>query len=809
MQCNRPSLMQIVLVLLSVTWMIASVPSLGDGKVLAQSAPRLLAGTEELRDQGDIASNLVDVADRYLLQRIERSVSERLTFWQQIPKEKNQQSETLEALRNTLRSQIGLVDPLAKTMGLQVVARMESTSGRPIADYSFSHGNVYGASWRVFDDVDGEGLMVIPNVPPRFVCVCIPDAGQTPDDLCGIGSDAVPDSAVRTGEVNSHLPIALEIAARGGLVVVPSVVSRTREQRNRNATMTDQEFIYRAAFVLGRHLLGYEVGQVQAAVNAIESNENWKSLPMLLCGWGEGGWIALHVAAIDERFQASLVSGHFGPRESVWREPIHRNIQGLLKSFGDAELAALGRSKNLVIDPKHGPTVDLPSEGGAPGQLIGPDTKSAKQEFERAQQLVEGRVGMPNLHWIELEDEMSQRPSSKAVLKSIELLGLKEVPLKESLRSDSDLKNESKSPSDSRSISVPFSQSEIEARRQRWRTDTLSKWDRHQQRLLEGAAAERQPMWDSLQKATAENYEHAVAPMRNKFRSETIGDWNETLLPPQAATRLLEEKPTWVAYEVKMPVFGELFTYGVLVLPRDGKPLVGRPCVVFQHGLEGRPTDTLVGDHPAYHDVSAKLAEQGYIVFSPQNLYLFRDRFRTLQRKSNPMGRTLFSLMVPQHQQIVNWLSARPEVDPKRIAFYGLSYGGKSAMRIPALVNGYCLSICSADFNDWVWKNASSVSRYSYVWTLEYEIFEFGLGRSFNYAEMAALIAPRPFMVERGHHDGVAPDERVGLEFAKVNRLYRTVLKQPDHCRIEWFDGPHTIHGKGTFEFLAKHLADQ
>ena len=101
MQCNRIGLMRIVLVLLSVIGMIASVPCSGDGKVLAQSAPRLLAGTEELRDQGDIASNLVDVADRYLLQRIELSVSERLTFWQQIPKEKNQQSETEWALEHT------------------------------------------------------------------------------------------------------------------------------------------------------------------------------------------------------------------------------------------------------------------------------------------------------------------------------------------------------------------------------------------------------------------------------------------------------------------------------------------------------------------------------------------------------------------------------------------------------------------------------------------------------------------------------------------------------------------------------------
>jgi hypothetical protein len=265
-----------------------------------------------------------------------------------------------------------------------------------------------------------------------------------------------------------------------------------------------------------------------------------------------------------------------------------------------------------------------------------------------------------------------------------------------------------------------------------------------------------------------------------------------------------------LGYEVVLDVFDDVIAYGVLLVPKSDQPIRNRPCVVFQHGLEGRPSDTIVGDHPAYHNVSARLAEEGYVVFAPQNLYLFNDRFRTLQRKSNLLGKTLFSTIIAQHQQIVRWLGERDEIDPKRIAFYGLSYGGKSAMRIPALVPEYCLSICSADFNDWVWKNASTSAPYSYVWTMEYEIFEFDLGRKFNYAEMAALIAPRPFMVERGHFDGVAPDERVGLEYAKVRNLYAARLKLPGRTEIEWFVGPHTIHGVGTLEFLGKHLqADQ
>jgi hypothetical protein len=60
--------------------------------------------------------------------------------------------------------------------------------------------------------------------------------------------------------------------------------------------------------------------------------------------------------------------------------------------------------------------------------------------------------------------------------------------------------------------------------------------------------------------------------------------------------------------------------------------------------------------------------------------------------------------------------------------------------------------------------------------------------------------------VERGHADGVAPDEWVAYEFSKVRRFYTTKMKLPGHAAIEFFDGPHTINGKGTFEFLNRHL---
>jgi hypothetical protein len=201
-------------------------------------------------------------------------------------------------------------------------------------------------------------------------------------------------------------------------------------------------------------------------------------------------------------------------------------------------------------------------------------------------------------------------------------------------------------------------------------------------------------------------------------------------------------------------------------VPKDVKDNERRPVVVCQHGLEGRPQDVANPEvsNEAYHQFACKLAERGFITYAPQNPYIGMDNFRVLIRKSHPIKQSLYSIIVRQHERTLEWLSSLPFVDKERIGFYGLSYGGKTAMRIPAIVKGYCLSICSADYNEWIWKNVSARHGYSYMVTGEYDMFEFDLGNTFNYAELSWLICPRPFMVERGHHDGVAPDEWVAYE---------------------------------------------
>jgi len=454
----------------------------------------------------------------------------------------------------------------------------------------------------------------------------------------------------------------------------------------------------------------------------------------------------------------------------------------LLEQFGDAELVSLIAPRSLIIDAARGPEATIPGGRGAPARVVTPTLSSVKEELVRAKQLIDKLDPPAKLQLV----DGGQKPLAGQALSQF----LKSLSAEASLGKAGE------------NNIVHFKKNFDAAKRQNTQFHEI---DRHTQWLLRESPFVRKqfykPDTSSVSKFEASNEKY-----RTQFYNDVIGRFKNERLPFNARSRKSYDTEKWVGHEVVLDVFPNVIAYGVLLLPRDLKADEKRPVVVCQHGLEGRPQDIIQGDHRAYHDFAAKLAERGFITFSPQNLYIFTDRFRTLQRKANPLKKTLFSVIIPQHQQIVDWLKTLPYVDKKRIAFYGLSYGGKTAMRVPPIVTDYCLSICSADFNEWVDKNASTRNPHSYVNSGEYEIFEWDLGSTFNYAEMAGLIAPRPFMVERGHYDGVASDETVGWEFAKVRYLYQGKLKLEDRCEIEWFDGPHTINGKGTYEFLHRHL---
>jgi len=662
--------------------------------------------------------------------------------------------------------------------------------GKPSLIAEIDGCKVHAVRWAVLPGVDAEGLLLDPKGKAKANVVAVPHADQLPEGLCGLAhGDA----------------FALQLARNGCRVLVPTLINRKDDlsgnaRLKRQTNIPHREFIHRMAYEMGRTLTGYEVQKVLAAVDWFQTRDG--PLKIGVIGYGDGGMIALYAGALDERIQTCGVAAYFAQRESIANEPIDRNVWGRLHEFGDAEIALLidaheennqPTARRLVLDPGpatecdpkfwpvwSGPIVGKPGRGGAaPGSLAPVSDEAVHAEAARWYKLV----------GIQHQWAMKKRPGTH-----VDVGGF----LNALLRSPVVYLPETAGVADPRKDFDP-------AARHKRQFDQLVAYT---QKLWRESDAIRKAFWAKADTKSLTAYEKSTEWYRDDFHTEAIGKLPEPTMSLNPRSRPMYDEPKWSGYEVMLDVYPDVFAYGILLLPKGMKDGEKRPVVVCQHGLEGRPTDVTnpTKKTPYYNSFAAQLADLGYIVYAPQNPYIGQTTFRQIQRKAQPLKLALFSFIVRQHQRTIDWLETLPNVDAKKIAFYGLSYGGKTAMRVPAIEKRYCLSICSADFNEWIGKNVSVDLDRSYMWTIEYDMYEFDLGNTFNYAEMAYLIAPRPFMVERGHDDGVGIDEMVAYEYAKIRYLYANKLKIPDRTAIEFFAGGHEIRGQGTFAFLKQHL---
>jgi dienelactone hydrolase len=654
-----------------------------------------------------------------------------------------------------LRYILGVNDPRTPFDSPELVATVD----RPALLAHSDLYDVYAVRWPVTPGMNAEGLLFKPSGEATAYVVTVPDADSLPEQF----------------EVSQRL------AAAGCEVLSPVLIDRRDTWSGNPAIrMTNQphrEFLYRMSFEVGRTVWGYETEKVLAAIDHFARRP---AKPIGIWGYGEGGAIAMFAAALDSRIRAAVISGYFGPRENMWTQPLYRNTFGLLKDFGDAELVAMSKA-TVVIDGTPGPvwngpsTADPKRRGAAPMKLAPYSSTEVGAEFRRAQSL---RTGA------HLRLEADALPSFLEALS---------VPHR-----------------GGSTIVIPARDPDARQRRQ---FDELWAFT---QGLVRKSFFVRQALWARTERLTLEQWTAIAPEYRSKLWDGPIGRLPKSTVPGNVRTRHAYQGKLWDGYDVVYDVAPEVFGYGVLLVPKGIPQGERRPVVVAQHGLEGRPQDmfgkpeidrnpdgSFTGGFHYYQNVGSRLADRGYVVYLPQNPYI--GDFRPINSLANPLGLSLFSFILAQHDRMLDWVSSLPYVDAAKIGFYGLSYGGKTAVRVPPLLERYALSICSGDYNEWIAKVTTTDHAFSYMFTGEWEIDEFDLGSVANHSEMAKMMAPRPFMVERGHRDGVGIDEWVAAEYAPVKRFYDE-MGIGDRTEFEYFNGPHMLHMKGTLEFLRKHL---
>ncbi|MGB9625802.1 MAG: hypothetical protein ACPMAQ_13175, partial [Phycisphaerae bacterium] len=400
-----------------VTLLLSAWGPTGAGQATAPAdAP--LAGTKLLTGTGDLAMDMVAGIDRFFTRELAASPERREHHWHRDYASPEAYGRSIEANRARFAKIIGAVDPRVPRVEMHLVA----TTTRPARIADREGYTVEAVRWPVLDGVDAEGLLLQPRGKPIARIVALPDADWTPEMLAGIEPG-----------IDTAGQFARRLAENGCQVLIPALIDRRDTwSGNPKIRMTNQphrEFIYRMAFEMGRHIIGYEVQKALAAVDWFSSlpgpaavapaTSDLKSevraggaplqggvrsdsaggrspggetarVPIGIIGYGEGGLIAFYAGALDTRIDAVCVSGYFQSRQGVWAEPIYRNVWALLDEFGDAEIASLIAPRSLIIEASRGPRVDGPPParegrtGAAPGRLIPPSPASVQMEYDRA-----------------------------------------------------------------------------------------------------------------------------------------------------------------------------------------------------------------------------------------------------------------------------------------------------------------------------------------------------------------------------------------------------------------------------------------
>ena len=649
--------------------------------------PGPIPGTHLLPD-GDLDAQMLDGIDRFLDRHTQAATALRPLFWKRDTSSPQAYVQSIAPNRARLAVMLGVVDPRERFDAPELIATVD----KPALVGKTDAYEIYSVRWPALEGMWAEGLLIKPDVRPAWWrdIIAIPDADQTPEMLCGL-SPGIP----------AESQFARRLAEYGCRVLIPTLASRSDvysvAESGRATNQTHREWIYRPTFEMGRHVIGYEIQKALAAADWFERDSAGTGRKIGIYGYGEGGLLAFYAAALDTRIASVGVSGYFDSRQQLWNEPIYRNVFGLLREFGDAEIASLIVPRKLTIEACAGPTADGPPRqtnernGGAPGMLATPNLAAVKAEVDRVGALLNGQLGndLPKL----IVSGDGAFGCEETIVQFLGGLGVRNAGSPRALKAEL-ARDEWKA-------------DEVDARQRR----LVQQMSQFTQRLVAQSEARRGKFWADADRKSAspEKWRQSIETYRKTFERDVIGEFDEPRVAPDVRTRQIYDEPAYVGYQVAMDVWPDVIATGILLVPKGIKPGERRPVVVCQHGLDGFARDVAnpAVDSPYYHRFACKLAEQGFITYAPQNPYFGGNRFRQLIRKSQPLGATLWTFIVAQHRQSTQWLASLPYVDPQRIAFYGLSYGGKTAMRVPAVVEQYCLSICSGDFNEWIWKCTS------------------------------------------------------------------------------------------------------
>lgn len=289
-----------------------------------------------------------------------------------------------------------------------------------------------------------------------------------------------------------------------------------------------------------------------------------------------------------------------------------------------------------------------------------------------------------------------------------------------------------------------------------------------------------------------------------------LGIENDARCPLNLERSLVERRPGFSLWRLSYDTRPDLKAVAYLVLPEKGEPPF--PVILCPPGHGQGARQLLAEAGGQYRQYPLHLALAGFAALVPEhagmgdrvlpgvtyevNHHYFYSTLLTLGK--SPMGYMVWDLM-----RAADLLGEIPEADRERIGCWGLSLGGALSLFLSALdtrvkavcVSGYYTSVydiqLKAAEHDWAHCGCNIVP---------------GLSAHLEHADLAALICPRPFLVESGRTDAAFPIDAARRSVAEARAWYQ-LAGDPEGIQLMESPGGHEIYWvPQTIEWFSRRL---
>jgi dienelactone hydrolase len=263
-----------------------------------------------------------------------------------------------------------------------------------------------------------------------------------------------------------------------------------------------------------------------------------------------------------------------------------------------------------------------------------------------------------------------------------------------------------------------------------------------------------------------------------------------------------------------------------LLTPTGAPPSAGkRRAVLCLHG-HGNGKSDLVGDpgqgspdqraesaariRAHNYDYARQFARMGFVTLAP-DARGFGERAEGLENPETEcivpglvslfLGIPIAGQRLSDDLSAVDYLTSLPGVDPARIGCVGLSEGGKRTLYLAAMADRIKSAVISGYFSTLT----GAIREWSRLENWDICNYVPGLLRYADYPDLAALIAPRPLLIEYGTEDELYDRDAVNEALERTSSIY-AAQGAADHFDTDIFSGGHKWSGRESLTWMDRLL---